>query len=366
MRILDHYILHSIIKVFISTILVFMLLYILIDAGTNLDDFFSNKVPFLVILQYYLNFLPVIFVQTSPIACLLASLFTYSGLNNYNEIIVLRASGLNFWKITRPAIVFSIVVGALIFLVNEKFVPQATSMTQELKSEKIKPSQNKKVNQNPHIIKNLFFYGRNNRLFFVDEFNPKQNSFRNLTIIAQDQEQRMTEKIIALKGEWTGSAWKLQNCQITKYNPLDQSLEGDAPFFKETILNLGETPKDFLKQQSHMNIKELRAYLKRLKRSGAVSALNNLKVDLHERIAYPFITVIILFTGLPFALLTGRGKSLTFASIGVALAIGFLFYVINAVGLALGKSGVLFPLMAAWIAPLIFIASGYYLMKKLF
>jgi lipopolysaccharide export system permease protein len=369
MRILDNYIIRSVTRIFFSTILIFTFLYVLIDAATHLDDFIANKAPALTVLQYYLNFLPVIFVQTSPIASLLAALFTYSSLNNNNEIIALRASGMDFWKIARPAIIFGLIVTAFVFLVNEKFVPQAASLAQEIKKEKLEGNAKNRAKGEQPPVKYLFFYGTDNRLFFIDEFTPATKSLRGLTVIRQDNEQRMTEKLVALGGEWTGTSWKLSNCQLTNYNPMDQSLVGDAPFYKEKAFDLGERPEDFLKQRTavtSMNIKELKHYIKRFKGSGAVSALNSLKVDLHQRIAYPFACIVILFVGLPFALTTGKRKGLTFASVGIALLIGFLFYVVNAVGLALGKGGVLPPFAAAWMAPALFVATGVYIIRKLF
>ncbi|MBF0485315.1 MAG: LptF/LptG family permease [Candidatus Omnitrophica bacterium] len=368
MRILDNYLLKNIAKIFISTILIFTFLYILIDAATHLDDFIANKVPGILVAQYYLTFLPIIFVQTSPIACLLATLFTYSTLNNNNEIIALRASGLDFWRITRPAIIFGLIITAFVFLVNEKFVPQSASLSQELKKDKIEVHAAQR-GAKPQPIKYLFFYGLDNRLFFIDQFDPSSQTLQGLTLIGQDDKQRMTEKIVALKGEWTQSGWKLFNCQITRYDPATQTLIGEAPFYKEKILDIKESPEDFLKQRSSipsMNIKQLKAYIRRFKSSGAVAALNSLKVDLHQKIAYPFGCIVIIFVGLPFALVTGKRKGLTFASVGIALAIGFLFYVVNAVGLALGKGGVLHPILAAWLAPILFLAAGIYIIKKLF
>ena len=364
MRILDSYITRSVVQIFLSTILLFCFLYILIDLASHMDDFLNNKVPLTTIASYYSSFFPVIFVQTSPIACLLATLFTYSTLNNNNEIIALRASGLDFWKITRPAIIFSLMISAFIFMVNEKFVPQSASLSQDIREEKIEV---KKSARTP--ITQLFFYGLDNRLFFIDAFVPFDKTLKGLTVIGQDSQQRMTEKITAMRGEWTGSAWKLYNCQITRYNPVDQSLEGDAPFFKEKIVDIKESPNDILKQKSTistMNIRELKAYMKRFKGSGATAVMNSLKVDLHQKIAYPFACIIIILVGLPFALVTGKRKGLTFASVGIALLIGFLFFVVNSVGLALGKGGVLPPLLAAWFAPILFLLAGAWITKKLF
>ena len=56
MRILDRYILNSIVKIFISNILTFSFLYILIDIASNLQDLIERKVPYEILLQYYSSF----------------------------------------------------------------------------------------------------------------------------------------------------------------------------------------------------------------------------------------------------------------------------------------------------------------------
>ena len=368
MRILDRHIALNIIRIFIATILLFSFLYILIDAAAHLDDFISNKVPGMTILNYYASFFPVIFVQTSPIACLLAVLFTYSALNNNNEILALRASGLDYWKITRPAIIFGLVVTSMVFMVNERLAPHAAMLAQEIKKDKIETKAEVR-GEKPKPIKYLFFYGLDNKLFFIDEYDPSAKTMTGITIVGQDALQRMTDKITAFRAAWTGESWKFFNCQVAHYNPIDQSLMDDVQFFKDKTFDIHESPDDLLKQRlnvTSMNIMQLKTYIKRFKASGAVAALNSLKVDLHQKIAYPFACIVIIFVGMPFALVTGRRKGLTFASIGIALAIGFLFYVVNAVGLALGKGGALPPIMAAWFAPALFGAAGFYLIRKLF
>jgi lipopolysaccharide export system permease protein len=255
-----------------------------------------------------------------------------------------------------------------VFLVNERFAPQAALMAQEIRQGRIEVSAKGK-GAAPATIKYLFFYGTDNKLFFIDEFDPATKSVSGITVISQDQKQRMNEKVTAFKGQWTGSGWKLFNCQVARYNPDDPTNTNDVQFFKEKTFGYSESPDELMKQRlnvSAMNIRQTKAYIKRFKASGAVVALNNLKVDLHQKIAYPFSCIIIIFAGMPFALVTGKRKGLTFASVGIAMAIGFLFYVVNAVGLALGKGGVLHPVASAWMAPGMFTAAGIYLIRKLF
>jgi len=367
MRILDRYILKSIVQIFIANILIFSFLYILIDIASNLQDFIERKVPFEILLQYYAYFFPMILVQTSPIACLIATLFTYSHLNHTNEIIVLRTSGLNFWKICRPAICFSLMLSAVVFWVNERIIPQSASVSNQIRAENMSSLESKQKNKAK--IKNLTFYGLKNRLFFIDSFDPNTYELGGITILGYDNDQNIQEKIVALRGEWTGIIWKFYKCQVTEFNNADLQAPLKVKVHEEKLMDIKENPQDFLRQRidvASMNIKQLGDYIRKFSHSGAAKALNNFKVDLHQKIAFPVANFTIILVGLPFALMTGRRKAVTFTSLGIAIVIGFSYYVLNAVGLALGKGGLFPPILSAWLAPALFSGLAFYLIRTKF
>ena len=369
MRIIDRYILKSIFVIFIGTVFTFAFLFILIDMFGSLQDFIEKSVGIPVILQYYVSFLPTIIVQTSTMACLIAVLFTYSSLNAHNEIIAIRASGMNFWQIARPALVFALFVCAFVFLVNEKFVPQSSMMNQEIRDTQIKVVVSQKGHGKP-LIHNLTFYGLKNRLFFIDLFDPNTNELTGITIIGHDHQQNLVEKIVALKGKWTGIAWKFFNCQITEYNSALPNVSGDIKISVEKLMDIRETPKDFLKQRmdvSAMNLRALHGYIKRFSGSGAIKTINNLRVDFHQKITLPLRNFVIVLIGLPFAFMSvGRRRGMTFTSIAIALVIGFLYYVADAVGLALAKGGALLPWEGAWLTPILFTLTALFIIFRNF
>ncbi len=369
MRILDRYILKSILLIFAGTVFTFAFLFILIDLFSNLQDFIAKNVGLNVILQYYISFLPSIIVQTSTMACLISVLFTYSSLNAHNEIIAIRASGMNFWQITRPALVFALFVSALVFLVNEKFVPQSSMINQEIRDTQIKVVPSQKGKGIPPIH-NLTFYGLKNRLFFIDTFDPNTNELTGITIIGHDHNQNLVEKIVALKGKWTGIAWKFFNCQITTYTSALPNAPSGIRMSAAKLMDLKETPKDFLRQRidiSSMNLRQLHSYIKRFSGSGALKTINNLRVDLHEKITFPLRNFIIILIGLPFALMSvGKRKAMTFTSIAIALVIGFIYYVSDAVGLALAKGGALLPWEGAWLTPILFTLMALFIILRNF
>lgn len=356
MRILERHITGSIVKIFLSSVLIFCFLYILIDATSNLDELIERKLPLGILVKYYLTFLPVIIVQTSSIACLISVLLTFSGMHNNNEIIAMRSSGLSFWEITKPAIYFSVLVAVLVFYVNERVVPAATATTEQIRNENIILKVDK-MRKATEVIRNMTFYGLKNRLYFIDAYNPHQQTLEGITIIEHDQDQNIEQKIVALKGVWTGIAWKFYQCQITTYNPVNITSPVKVKVYKEKLMDIKETPNDFLNQRlnvSSMNIRQLNEYIRKFSSSGAYKALQSLRVDMHQRIAFPIGNIVIVLAGLPFALMFKSRKGATFTALGLAVCVGFLYYVLNAISIAFGKGGFFPPLLAAWLTPLLF------------
>lgn len=368
MRILDRYISNSIITIFVATIFIFLFLYVVIDVMTQLDEFIDRKIPIQILLDYYIHFFPIILVQISSIACLIATLFTFSGLSNNNEIIAMRTSGLNFWQIARPAILFGLFISILVFWLNERYVPYASLVTKKIRDENMMLAVDyaKKKLEN---ITNLTFYGLKNRLYFVDSYNPNDQELNNITIIEHDGDQIIKQKIVAFKGKWTGVVWKFYNCQTTIFENGNFENLASLKFDPEKLMDIEETPDDFMKQRIHvdtMNMKDLSDYIERFSKSGAMRAINNLRVDLYYKLAYPFQNFVIILIGLPFALMLKSRKGMTFASLGIAVGIGFLYYVTQAVSLALGKGGLFPPLISAWMAPFLFSSAALIMIQRNF
>jgi len=88
---------------------------------------------------------------------------------------------------------------------------------------------------------------------------------------------------------------------------------------------------------------------------------------MHQKITFPLRNFVIVLIGLPFALMSvGKRKAMTFTSIAIALVIGFLYYVSDAVGLALAKGGALLPWEGAWMTPITFTLMAIFIILKNF
>lgn len=366
MRIIERHITQTLIVVFLATLVIFSILFVLIDSASNLDEFLKQNVSLWVLIQYYLYYTPVIVVQTASMAALIAALLTYTHLHMNNELIALRASGLNFWQVTRPALIFGLVVVFVIMALQERFLPAAQERYQKIRSESM-VLESKDLQKKQPVIHNLSFYGLKNRLYFIDTFDPNTTELTGITIIASNDRQEIKEKIFALKGIWSGLAWKFFQCQITTYA---EGVSGASPvkFYPEKLMDIQETPRDFASQRlnvSSMNMRQLSAYIQRFSKSGAYRAVTSLKVDLYRKLSGPVASVVVILVGLPLVMRSNRRKAQNFTALAISVGIGFLYYVSDAVSVALGKGGALYPpLLAAWLTPLLFLGVAWYLTRE--
>ena len=365
MRILDRYILKSIVYIFFSCIFVFLFLYIVIDLLSNLDEILRHQASLALLARYYLSYLPIMFTQVSPFACLLSTVYTFGKLNHNNEIIAMRSSGLSIFAIARNALIFGLLISLTIFWVNDRFVPVSVAENQKIKFQIEEGSAKGLLKKNEPII-NLTLYGLKNRLFFIRKFSFAAKTMEGITILEQDENQNLTKKIIANKGVYQDGAWKFFQSITYKFDQNGQVLD-EPGYLEEELMNISETPKDLasLRQKpDQMNIRQMQDYIRMLSKSGATSVIRNLKVDLYQRFSSPFTSTIIIFLGIPFSLLM-RKRATGMSSIGVSIIVGFLYYVLDAVCLAVGKSGLIMPVLAASLSHLIVLFGSLYLIAKL-
>jgi len=357
MRIIDKYILKTFLTCFFACLIIFLFLYIIIDLFGLLEEIIKNKVPFSIIAKYYITFLPTIFLQTSPFACLISIVYTLGKINYHNELIAMRISGLSILKISFPIILCGIIIGLINFIISEKIISESQKISDEIKSQYIE----KKDPLSSATITNLAIYGFENRQLFINVFKSKENSVEGFTILEQDQRQNVVSKLFAKKAIWKDNYWQAYECLVYNFNR--QGGIADSKYFESLKLDISETPQDLLKQMQkieYLSSRELLDYILKLSSSGAEAAIRSLWVDLYQKMFSPFTCIIMLFIGIPASMTVGR-KMVGFSSLGISIFVALLYFVIQAISLAIGKNGVFPALASALVTPAIFLCTAIYL-----
>jgi lipopolysaccharide export system permease protein len=365
MRILDRYILKSVLKIFFGCFITFVFLYVIIDIFSRLDDILKQGVGLNVLKQYYLGFLPIIFVQVAPIACLLATLYTFSKLNHDNEIIAMRSSGLSIPQITRTVVAFGIIMSVLVFWINDRFVPRSLVFTEKIKKQ-MEMGEKKAKEKETAEVRDIFMYGVKNRLFYINKFTPQTNTIEGITILEHDEKQNVTRKIVANKGVYNNGLWRFYQC-ITYDFDLSGQVKNEPLYMEEEIMTIPETPEELLAQRQRpdfMTINQLDNYIWKLSKSGATSVIRSLNIDLYKRFIEPFTSIIIILLGIPFSFMI-RKRGTGASSLGVSIMLGFLYYVLNAICIALGKAGILAPILSVSLSHILAFTLSLYLVSTL-
>jgi len=365
MRILDRYILKNILALFFTCLFTFLFLYIIIDVFSHLDDILRQKVHVQILLQYYLSYMPIIFVQVAPFSSLLAVLYTFGRLNRNNEVIVMRASGLSIFQITKTVLIFGIIISTMVFWVNDRLVPISASLTQRIK-EQMESGSKRPIAKDQEVITNLYMYGMKNRLYSVNKFTVSTNTMEGITILEHDEKQNIIKKIVANKEVFKDNLWTFFQCITYDYDENGQTTT-EPRFAEEELVNIPESPHDFLTQRQHaeyMTSRQIEDYMLKLSRSGATGVIRKLKVDFYQRFASPLTTFVMILLAIPFALMMKK-RATGLSSLGLSIVMGFLYYVVNAVSIALGYAGVLMPAVAVSLSHIVVLCFSLYLINKL-
>ena len=361
MKIVDKYIIKGFLGPFLWCLLLFIIMAVIIDIFSFIDDIVKYKIPFASIAAFYVYYCPTIIIQATPMAVLLSVIYVLSNLNKHNEVTAMRSGGISLWRILMPILIMGFIISILTFIINDKIIPTSSKISNMIRRDELEVAKRKATNAK--VIENVAIYGAGNRIVFARNYDTEKKTLGDIIIHEHDASQNLFSKITASSGVWTADGWKFYNVIMYRIDNAGKIL-GEPLFYDERIMPLKEKPRDFANREwkaDFVSYKELKRYISNFKGAG-IRLTKSLLVDLHYKVSFPFISLIIILIGAPFALITTRGGVLV--GIGMSIAIGLLYYATIALSLAFGKAGVLPPIVAAWLGNVLFAGFGIYLINR--
>ena len=356
--VLHRYVIREYLKVFVLSLSGLILIYVVVLFLQKVEIFIKYQAPFLLIFEYLLYKIPeVIFQWTLPYAVLLSILLTLGTLSRHSEITAMKAGGVSLYRITIPLFIIALFISLFSFLGNEYLVPLTNQKTRYLLSVKVRKEQQTSFFKNYKL-----WYHSDRGIFNIQLLDAKEKALKGITLYQFDDKFRCTQRIDAREAKWVDGKWKFFQGSIREFE------EGGAirtvPF-SELEVSLPEDWESFQRiehQAKEMSYTELRNYIQKIRGSG-YDATRYL-ADLYSKLSYPFLNLIMVLIGIPFALKTGRSGGVAL-SIGISVMIGFAYGVTFYVFLSFGKSGVLPPFLAAWTPTLIFGLAGIFTLMNI-
>lgn len=363
MKILDRYTLRQVAGPLVWCLTMFLILYLVMDLFGHLDEILRFGVPWSIVARYYGAMLPLIFVSVAPFATLMAVLYAVGLLHKHQELTAMRASGVGPWRIVQPLVIVGLAMSTLVLLINERLVPKAAVTVHSLKEVYLERVPGSVPTTESRAIRSLTIYGAGHTLLYAKRFDPQAKIMNDVVLLEHGPDLKLRRKVTAERAEWTGGQWRLLNCTILRFGS-DGRVFGKAVSFERKVIPGIEPPEVLIKaerQSQMMSSQDLKAYIARLG-AGSREATRKLRVDLHDKLAVPFASLVIVLIAAPLAVRSGRGGTLL--GMGTAIAVSLVFYGTHALLLALGKGGWLPPAAAAWGANLIFGGLGIWLLRR--
>lgn len=359
MRILSRYIGREFLKLLALWSSSFFLIFFVVELFERINAIIVNKAPFYLILEYFLYTTPLFLTQTLPFATLLAALITLGILARNNEIIAMKAHGVSTYRMMFPLLVLAAAVTAFIFLCNETIVPYAARKATYIWSVKVKKQEERAFFQLDKI-----WYRGENAIYNIRLLEPKKNILQGVTIYYFDEAFNLRRRLDAREAHWTGDGWTFYQVAIRTFLPGGEVM---TELYDEKDIPIPEKPDDFKKgmqDPNQMTYGELKEYVEKLRSDGYDPT--RYVVDLHKKVSFPFLTLIMVLMGSPLALAASQGRGGGIAQgVGISLVIGFIYWVAFAISVALGYSGTFPPFIAAWAPNIFFGLIGGFILESI-
>ncbi len=323
----------------------------------------ESGLPLTIALQVLALKSPYFVGLAFPMATLLTMLLTYGRLGTNSELVALRACGVPARRWVIPAIMFSLVATGLAFVVNEAVVPvsnyQATVLVRQALAQ-----------DRPRVERRNITYqefdqptGKQlQRLFYASRFDGRY--MRGLTVLDFSQEG-LQQILSAESGFWNQErkTWEFHNGTIYLVAN-DGSYRNIIRFDKQEI-TLPRAPLDLATQRrtpEEMSFVEAQDYLQILQRSGNLTKIREWQVRIQQKIAIPFICLVLGLVGTALGSLPHRSSGGW--AFGLSVVIIFVYYLLMFIGDALSQAGLLAPVVGAWFPNVLGLATGIYLLRQ--
>lgn len=349
MSLLDRYVGGTFLRLFTLSIMATPPLFILGDLTDNLDDYLDRGLSMGEVALGFLYKFPQFFTWSFPIAGLIAAVFTVHGMTVHREVVAAKAGGVSFHRLFLPVFALGTMV-TLVGLALAEIVPRANRDASDILQNRV---MNRTWNQDFALVT------ENGYTVSVQRLTAEDRRMTGLTLIRRDGEAQV--HIRASEAVWMDDQWSLVDG--TYRHIREPGDEYAVRFARLALAGLNETPEELVQEvgdPEEMTRGEILRQARIAERAG--SDTHALMLELQRRLAIPVATVVIILFGAPLATSSKRGGAAF--GIGVSLGSTIFYLLLLKVFGALGESGTIPVVWAAWTPNMVFAIAGMSLLSR--
>ncbi|PYX88151.1 MAG: LPS export ABC transporter permease LptF, partial [Acidobacteria bacterium] len=361
MRILTRYVLKEVLAHAGIGVAVFTFVLFTRDLGRILDLVARNSAPLPSVAELFFFTVPVALTYTIPMGVLVGILIGLSRLAADSEITAMRASGIGVWTFLRILSLFVIFSWALAMLNGVVIAPRSQAALGKLQ-DRLKSAQ-----ASFEIQPNVFYEGFPKLVLYVQDVHTRPGEAEWRGVFLADVSNPAAPTItMAEKGILVSEGPQTLHLHLS--NGSTHETVAGAPdhyqvsTFAETdrpiMLPAAETNQAQSTPVTELSTTEL---WQQAKRADAVTRRWDL-IEFHRRFSLSTACVVLALVGIPLGLSSKKGgKSAGFV---LTILLVFAYYSVSLIGVSLAKTGRMSPVMGVWLADIVFLAAGAFLLWR--
>ncbi|MGH7907908.1 MAG: LPS export ABC transporter permease LptG [Candidatus Binataceae bacterium] len=342
---IDRFLAMTFIGGFLACLADFTITYLLGDIFNRFDDLMHYGGFGLLGAEYFALKLPLIVSQVLPVACLAGALLGLALLARSNEILACQQLGISRLEMAAPLLLLAVLISLVDFGISETIVPYTTREARYLYEVQLKKRELRAVFANQHIWVRV-----NDGFMSAETWDKSRRELHGVTIYRLGLNYNLRDILHAKSAIWNGHRWVPHHLTA-----LELKQKGNVVPVNTANFHIGVNPKDFslLKlDPDEFSLWELDASIKGLRDKGLDPG--GYVVDRDLKYAMPLSCLIMVGLGLVLSLdPLPRHLSLG-KSFGLAIAIGFGYWLSLGITSSLGHSGLMPAWVAAWLPNLLF------------
>ena len=285
---LDKYIIKKFLGTYIFAILLILAIIVMFDINEKMDQFLRAPLK-ATIFDYYVNYLPYMANQFSPLFTFIAVIFFTSKMADNSEIIAILSSGVSFKRLLVPYMVSAAVIAAFTFTLDSFVIPPANVKRIEYQNKYIK---DKGVDYGVNIQLQV----APGEIAYMSRFDNRLKSAYNFSLDKFDGKVLKSRMIASTAVYDTLYRWTVKNYMIRDFNGMREEITTGSRL--DTIIPI--EPRDFLiaeNDHEKMTTKELKEYIDRQKARG-VANIKSFEIEYARRYAMTAAAFILTLIGM--------------------------------------------------------------------
>ncbi len=296
---------------------------------------------------------PQLIARFLPFSVLLATIVTLATLNQNSEVVSMKGAGLSAHQVLAPLILASLGIAAISFAFNDRIVARATHTLDRWEKAEFGPIPGDRLSQTNVWVRD------GNNLINVAVVTGRGDLTRLSDITIYDRSGGALAGVVkAESGTRTGNGW-----QFEKTRRFDVA-RGTSTDLGTVTMGSGIRPDQFTLASvdgDALGFADLWDAIGDLEAAGRPTG--SLRSILWHKISGPLSTLLMPLLGAMAAFGTARSGRL-FVRAVVGMGLGFAYFVVDNLGLAMGSLGAYPPVLAAWGPFFLFLLIGEFVLFK--